>query len=253
MVGFDQSELDRLERRDFHLSVLAAAVVLVMAGGVALLMYPLVFVHPDEANKWTLRFAFGGFCLLSVLVSAYLLDRKRTVHGLKQQLVAELKRNFELRHQANLDLLHTIPDLNHFQDRLSMEHRRAASMQRTLSLVVIKVNLSRNLMDTNEGTTALGEAARELSRNLRPTDSIFVLGPGVFGLVLPDTNTAGANRVKFRLEEALKAIGGGNRFSSEAFVYNYPEQFQSAHEMEQEVLSLLPETQPWLEGAETSH
>lgn len=251
MTGFDQTELDRLERRDFHLSILAAVIVLVMAGGVALLMYPLVFVHPDEANKWPLRFAFSGFCLLSVLVAAYLLDRKRTVHGLKQQLVAELKRNLELRHQANVDMLHTIPDLNHFQDRLSMEHRRAASMQRTLSLVGIKVNLARSLVGTNEETTALGEAARELFR-LRPTDAIFALGPGVFGLVLPDTDTAGANRIKFQLEEALKAIGGGNRFSSKAFVYNYPEQFQSAHEMEQEVLSLLPETQPWLEGAETT-
>lgn len=250
MAGFDHTELDRLERRDLHLSILAATIVLVMAGGVALLMYPLVFVHPDEGNKWTLRFAFAGFCLLSVLVAAYLLDRKRTVHGLKQQLVAELKRNLELRHQANVDLLHTIPDLNHFQDRLSMEHRRAASMQRTFSLLGIKVILSRNLMGTNEETTALGEVARELSRNLRPTDSIFALGPGVFGLVLPDTDTAGANRIKFRLEETLQAIGGGNRFSSEAFVYNYPEQFQSAHEMEQEVLSLLPETQPWMEGAE---
>jgi GGDEF domain-containing protein len=251
MAGFDQTELDHLERRDLHLSILAATIVLVMAGGVALLMYPLVFVHPDEANKWTLRFAFGGFCVLSVLVAAYLLDRKRTVHGLKQQLVAELKRNLELRYQANVDLLHTMPDLNHFQDRLSMEHRRAATMQRTLSLVGIKVSLSRSLVGKDEETTALGEAARELCRNLRPTDSIFSLGPGVFGLVLPDTDTAGANRVKFKLEEALKAVGGGNRFSSKAFVYNYPEQFQSAHEMEQEVLSLLPETQPWLEGAET--
>ncbi len=252
MVGFNQTELDHLERRELQLSILAAVVVLVLAGGVALLMYPLVFVHPEGTNKWTLRFAFLGFCVLSLLVVAYLLDRQRTVRRLKQQLVAELQRNLELRNQANVDLLHTIPDLHHFQDRLVMEYRRAASMQRALSLLVVKVKLPSSLSDTNEATAALGEAARAMSRNLRPTDSIYLFGPGLFGLVLPDTDRASANHIVLQLEEALRAVGAKSNFSFETFVCNYPEHVKSAHELEQTVLSLLPEKQPWLEGAEIS-
>jgi hypothetical protein len=51
MAEFNESQLDALERRESQLSILAAVIVLVMAAGVALLMYPLVFVHPDEGNK----------------------------------------------------------------------------------------------------------------------------------------------------------------------------------------------------------
>src|ERR1700747_987991 len=116
MATLNQIELDKLERRERHLTILAAVIVLVLAGGVALLMYPLVFVHADEGTKWPMRFAFFGFCVLSLLIAAYLLDPQRPFRSVKQQLVSELQRNVELRHQADADLLHTIPDLNHFQD-----------------------------------------------------------------------------------------------------------------------------------------
>ena len=51
MAKFDQAELDNLERRELHLSVLAAVFVIALAGGAALLMYPVVFVHPDEGKQ----------------------------------------------------------------------------------------------------------------------------------------------------------------------------------------------------------
>jgi GGDEF domain-containing protein len=244
MAEFNPSELDHLERRELHLSILAAVIVLVNAGGVALLMYPLVFVHPDEGNKWTLRFAFLGFCVLTILFVAYLLDRQRTMRRLKQQLVSQLKRNLELRHQADADLLHTIPDLSQFQDRLAMEFRRASVMERTLSLVVVKVKLAEGFADADEGMAALGEAARAIARNLRPSDSMYLLGPGVFGAVLPDTDKTNANRIMVQLEETLRFIEAKNKFSFETFGCNYPEHVKSAFELEELVSSLLVEKQP---------
>jgi len=252
MVGFNLAELDKVERRERQLTILAAVVVLVMAAGVALLMYPLVFVHPDEAEKLPLRFAFFGFCALSLLVAAYLLDRQRTFRKLKQQLVSELQRNVDLRNQANTDLLHTIPDLNHFQDRLAMDYRRASTMERTLSLLVVKLNLSGSVSGSNEESASLGEAARVIARNMRPTDSMYLLGPGFFGLVLSDTDTTTATRLAAQLEESLRPIGANYKFSYETFVCNYPDHAKSAHELEQAVFSRLPVQQNWLEGAETT-
>ncbi len=249
-MKFDRAELDKLERHDQHLTILAAVIVLVLAGGVALLMYPLVFLHPVAGNIWSPRFAFIGFCVLSVLFVGYLLDRQRTVRKLKQQLLEELDRNLELRNQANLDLLHTIPDLGHFQDRLAMEFRRASSMQQTLSLIVVKTKLLRAQPDTNEGRTALGEAARTISKKLRPSDSVYLLAAGVFGLVLPETQTAIAKQIVLRLEEVLRTVGGANGFSFAISVLNYPEDVNSAHEFEQKVSSHMPESQPWLAGVE---
>jgi GGDEF domain-containing protein len=245
-MKFNRQELDKLERHEQHLTLLASVIVLVLAGGVASLMYPLVFMHPDEGNKWTLRFAFIGFCVLSLLFVGYLLDRKRTVRKLKQQLLEELDRNVELRNQANVDLLHTIPDLNHFQDRLAMEFRRASSVGKTLSLVVVKVKLLRAQPDSTEGRTALGEAARAISKKLRPSDSVYLLAAGIFGLVLPETDAAIAKKISARLDEVFRVVGGANGFSVEILGFNYPDDVNSAHELDQKVSSLLPESQPWL-------
>src|SRR6266478_9495671 len=70
----NREQLDKLERRELQLTVLSVVFVLVLAGGLAAFMYPLVFVHPD-GNKWTLRVAFFGFCTLVALFIGYFLDR----------------------------------------------------------------------------------------------------------------------------------------------------------------------------------
>src|SRR6266699_2381662 len=137
MGTLNRKELDRLERRELQLTILAAAFVLVQAAGLAMFMYPLVFLYP-VGNKWTLRASFFGFCALTLLFVGYLLERQRTVRKLKEQILAELERNVTLQHQASVDLLHTMPDQNHFWDRLTMEYRRAMTMQKTLSILLVK-------------------------------------------------------------------------------------------------------------------
>src|ERR1700731_3414742 len=109
MATIDRQELDRLERRELQLTIVAAVFVFVLASGLAVFMYPMVFVHPDTANKWTLRVAFFCFCALTLLFIGYLLDRQRTVRKLKQQILAELDRNVTLQHQASVDLLQSMP------------------------------------------------------------------------------------------------------------------------------------------------
>ncbi len=251
MRTFDRIDLDNLERRELHLSILTAVLVLILAAGVALLMYPLVFVHPDENNKWNLRIAFTGFCVLSLLVAGYLLDRQRTIRRLKQQLIEQFERNLELRHQARVDLLQTIPDLNHFWDSLAMEFRRAASLQQPLSLLVAKPKSSRGSSQTSETTEAWGEAAKAMTSKLRPTDSIYRLSPGVFGILLPETDITNANGISLRLQEALRMVEAKSGLSFEMKVFNFPEHVGSAHELEEIVKSMLPEKQSWLEAPVT--
>jgi GGDEF domain-containing protein len=253
MATINLGELDKLERRERQLTILAAVVVVVEAAGVALLMYPLVFVHPDEAEKLPLRFAFFGFCVLSLLVAAYLLDRQRTFRNLKQQLVSELQRNIDLQNQANADLLHTIPDLNHFQDRLAMDFRRAATMEKNLSVMVVKVFVSSASGDQNKERAAIGEAARAIARLLRPTDSMYLLGPGYFGLVLSDTDTTTAKQLASQISLALKPVAASNQFTYETFIANFPDDAKSAHELEQSVFAQLPANQSWLEESAEVH
>src|SRR5260370_30096010 len=95
MATFNRQELDRLERRELQLTIVAAVFVFVLASGLAGFMYPMVFVHPDTANKWTLRVAFFGFCVVTLLFIGYLLERQRTVRKLKQQILEDLEPNID--------------------------------------------------------------------------------------------------------------------------------------------------------------
>jgi GGDEF domain-containing protein len=235
----DRQELDRLERRELQLTIVAAVFVFVLAAGLAAFMYPLVFVHPVEnGNKWTMRVAFFGFCALTLLFIGYLLERQRTVRNLKGQILQELERNIELRLQASADLLHTMPDINHFWDRLTMEFRRAMTMQRNLTLLLVKAKgLATGQADN---TSALGDAAKAMSRKLRPTDSIYHLAPEVFGLVLSETDTLNAKRIAVRLQEELQMVRAKHGGTFDTSVHNYPEHVQSSHELEDIVKSMLP-------------
>ena len=243
MAKFNRAELDHLERRELQLTILSAAFVFVLAAGLAAFMYPLVFDHPD-GNKWTLRVAYFGFCGLTLLFIGYLTDRQGMVRKLKQQLLEELERNVEISHQASVDVLQSMPDINHFWDRLTMEFRRAVGTQKTLSLLLVKAKPAK-AGSAGDESTAWGDAAKVMARRLRPTDSIYRLGTDLFGVVLPETDSADAQRVALRLQEALQAVRAKFGGTYDINCHNYPEQVQSAHEMEDIVKSLLPDEMGW--------
>jgi GGDEF domain-containing protein len=249
MATIDRQELDRLERRSLQLTILSAVFVMVLASGLAMFMYPLVFVHP-EGNKWTMRVAYFGFCALTLLFVGYLFDRQRTFGKLKQHLLGELERNVELQIQASTDLLHSMPDQNYFWDRLTMEFRRAMTMQKNLSLVLVKAKPGARA-SLNDQKGALSDAAKAMSKRLRPTDSIYHLAEDIFGIVLPETDTLNAKRVALRLQEELQDVRAKYGFSFDLSAHNYPGDVKSSHEFEDIVKSMLPENREWEVPTET--
>ncbi len=244
MPTLNRKELDQLERRELQLTVLAAVFVLVLAAGLAVLMYPLVFVRTDDGNRWTMRVAYFGFCALTLLFVGYLLDRQRLVRKLKQNVLEQLERNIQLRQQASVDILQSMPGQDHFWDRLTMEHRRAMTMGKTLCLLLIQSKRGSGALNTDNDSAA-GDAAKAMSRKLRPTDSIYNLSPDLFAVILPESDTQNAKRVSARLEEELQAVRAKHAVKFEISIHNYPEDVQSAHELEEIVKSLLPEGQEW--------
>jgi GGDEF domain-containing protein len=243
MSTIDRQQLDHLERRGFQLTIFSAIFVFILAGGLATFMYPLVFLRP-EGNKWTLGAAFFGFCALTILFIGYLFDRQRSFTKIKQQLLSELERNVELQVQASADLLKSMPNQDHFWDRLTMEFRRAHSMEKNLSLVLVKAQPSTGATP-NSRQAALSDAAKAMSKKLRPTDSIYWLADDLFGLVLPETDSLNAKRIALRLNEELQGVRARHGSSFDLATHNYPHQVKSSHELEDIVKSMLPEEQGW--------
>jgi GGDEF domain-containing protein len=216
--------------------------ILVLAGGIALLMYPVVFSNREYSLTRATRIGFFGFCALSCLLVAYIMDRQRTIHGLRVQLAIDRQRSSEALRQASADLLSAMPTFNTFEDRLTMEFRRAVAAELKLSVLVISIKLKSDFSEASLAMSALGDAAKVVSRKLREQDSLFILRPSYFGVILPGADQAGAHRVVAKIAESLPdAAGVSERFSFKIESISYPEQTSSAHDLELVVSGWLPE------------
>jgi GGDEF domain-containing protein len=231
-----------LERREFQLSIFACIAIAVLAGGLALLMYPAVFSNRENGQFKAPQIAFFGFCGLSCLLVAYIVDRQITIHRLRDQMVADRKRSSEALRQASADLLSTMPNFSTFEDRLIMEFRRTASAELKLSVLVISIKLNAAFSEPSLGVSVLGDAARAISRKLREQDSVYILRPAFFGVILPGVGQETVKRVSARLAEGLlDAAGANDRFSYKIDAISYPEQTSTAHDLELAVSGWLPE------------
>jgi len=147
-----------------------------------------------------------------------------------------------------------MPDQNHFWDRIAMEYRRAMTMQRTLSLLLAKAKTATApakgdrltaAIETDGSSEAWSDAAKAMSRKLRPTDSIYRLSTDVFAMVLPETDVLNAKRIAVRLQEELQDVRAKHGKAFDITVHNYPEHVKSSHELEDIVKSLLPAESEW--------
>ena len=240
MEVFDKVSQQTLDRRDRQLSILALVMVVILGGGMALLMYPTVFgkaaVIPVAPSK-TLFFAFCALCLLMVV---YLVNRMFVVQQLRASLVEEHKQLALVQQESSAELLGTLMGFSHFQDRLTMDFRRAAQIREPLSLLLVRVKPSKIFARGPQAEVALGDVAKVLSRKLRPEDSLYRLASEVFGIVLPGATADSAQQAANRLSEGLAdASGASNRFTSEIQVVNYPDHVSAASEMERRAASMI--------------
>ena len=241
---FDRIDPAMLDRRELHLWLLALTVILVLAAGTALLMYPTAFSDPIILTGPTLRRTFFGFCVMSVLLVGYFLDRQMTIRQLRKQLVEEQTRMLQIRREASAELLESLPGVGHFQDRLSMEFRRASTTQQPLSLLTVEVISLHPSLDARDVAASFRDAAKALIHTLRREDSIFQFEPGDFGILLPGVCAKDAYSVSDRIADRLGAAAGASEsFSFEIGVVSYPEHVAAAREMEKAVASHLPANQ----------
>jgi len=237
---FDRVDSMNLNRRQWELYLLALVVIVVLTVGMAVLMYPTAFSNDLIVSGPTTRKLFLGFCVLSVLVVGYLLDRQVVISQLRIQVAEQHRQAVEIRHEASLDLLATLPGFDFFRDRLAMEQRRAASTHLPLSLLFVGLKPSPHLSDKKATSAAFGDAARSLTKKLRGEDSIYHFPPGVFAIVLPGVSLENARTISRRIEEGLlDASGASVRFLFDVRVINYPEHASTAREMEEAARSLF--------------
>jgi GGDEF domain-containing protein len=222
--------------------MLPIGIIVILAAGMALLMYPAAFARQAVPAKPLSPTLFFSFCTLCVLVVVYLLNRQLVVYRLYNKLVEERREIALLREKASADLLSSLPAFTHFQDRLTMGFRRATQTGEPLSLILVLLKPAPMFESTPEMAIAMGDSARVLIGKLRAEDSLYRLGPRLFGIVLPNAGATEAAKIGVRVSEGLTdAAGASDRYSFNVQVVNYPDQVASAYEMEKLASSVSPE------------
>lgn len=237
-----QSPQENVDRREFQLTVFACVAIFILAAGLAVLMYPAVFASKSSPAGRTPQVAFLGFCGLSCLLVAYIVDRQLTIQRLRRQLERDREQAAQELTQASADLLGAVPNFNTFEDRLSMEFRRAAATQRALGVFIVVIKLRPTFSESTVAIRALSDAAKAVSHKLRDGDSIYVLSRGFLAAILPGVDSSTGLRVSSRFAVALSnASGPDERFDFEIYAVNYPDHAKSLHDLEELVCGYLPE------------
>ena len=241
---FDEIRVQNLESRQLQLTMLASMTIAVLATGVAILMYPAIFSQDILVSRQTFRFAFYGFCILSALLVGYLWDRQITIRRLTQQVQSEQQRSGSLRLRACNDLLNTIQGSVGFHEHFSAHGRQAGAGTKLapLSVAVVRLYPTAMVSDKTEERAAFGDAAQVIHRRLRPTDAMFMLSSGVFGVILPGMDKLSAQRLAASLDLGLQdAAGVDSRFTADIQVLNSADNGNSSQGLEHAVSSLLPQ------------
>ncbi|MFZ0964956.1 MAG: GGDEF domain-containing protein [Terriglobia bacterium] len=245
MQVFDHIDPQKLERRDAELWIMAITMIGILAVGMALLMYFSSLWNPVLPKGVSLREITLSFCTLSLLLVAYLVERQLTVRRLRKQLREERTRTARLLGQASADLLETLPDLEQFRTRLSLEFSSAETFQQPLSLVLTHLRPSRQVIESDETLTVIADAVKATFRMLRREDMVYLLAQGVFGILLPGLLEEDADRVAERLRERLlDASGANNRFAFNVHLINYPRHVASISEINNFIESCGAEAGP---------
>ena len=171
------------------------------------------------------------------------------LYKLKQSLLAELERNVTLQLQASTNLLRSMPDKNHFWDRLSMEFRRALTLEKTMSLVLAKASPNSHVAPKDE-QAAFSDAAKSMTRRLAPRTR-SITSPTIFSASCCRKrihSTPSASPCACR--KACRTCARNTGSPSNSTAHNYPDHVKSSHELEDIVKSLLPEEKEWEAPAE---
>jgi GGDEF domain-containing protein len=233
MEVFDKVSRKTLDRHDGQLSVLALIMVVILGAGMALLMYPMVFGRTAMIQVAPSRTLFFAFCVMCLLMVAYLINRMFVVRNLRNTLIEEREQLAQVLQRSSAELLGTLMGFSHFQDRLAMDFRRATQTSEPLALLLVHIKPSKIFARGPQAQVALGDAAKVLSRKLRTEDSLYRLSSEIFGIMLPGATEEVARQTADRLSEGLAdASGASNRYTSDIQVVSYPDHVNSASEME---------------------
>ena len=197
------------EKQDWELWILALLMLAILAIGFFFVLLPPVFMgqHSIEINASISPQLLLGLLVLIVIFIAYLIHKHFQVRRLRLQSIGEAW-NLEIAHFHSLmDPLTQVMNRSALEEILSREIKRVQRRKSTLSLLYMDVD-DFKAVNTQfghlSGDLVLAEVGGLLKRCVRGSDYVFRMGGDEFLAALVDTDAAGAENVKRRINQGVK-------------------------------------------------
>jgi len=191
-----QTSLQKLERRDWWLWILAVVVMLLLTLAVVSLSFPNLLKVEDPFFQFSLNQAVRGLVGLVLLFNTYSIYQQVMVKRLRRQLSEQLDamtrlraRAEEFHKQATIDSLTGLYNRRFAEQRLAAEADRSRRYGHPLTVLAIDLNDFKQINDRYghpAGDLVLKEFAERLNSAIRVSDLAVRMGGDEFLVLLPE-------------------------------------------------------------------
>ncbi len=210
-----QKRVQSLEDRDFQLWSIAALVLVVLAAGVAMLLFPNVVWNNRilRADARYLPQLLYGLVTLVILFNIYLLKQRVALRRTREELVHQLMYTRTVEQLTLTDPLTKVFNRRYLDEVITKDVQRADRLGTVLTLVMIDVD---DFKDVNTrfghlmGDRLLNEVANVLRSTFRGSDTIVRYGGDEFLLILESPREQDAVKSLDRLTANIAAWNAAN-------------------------------------------
>src|ERR1700687_3822885 len=201
-------QLSQLERRDWELWLIVSLTGVLVATGLAAILFPAAFLKHDNMHfevTVSRPLATGLFTLLALLNTS-LVTKRLEIRRLREQLLSSTIQQELIRQQSFTDPLTEVYNRRSLEDIAGRFISHARRLKNPLSLLLIDVD---RFKDVNTrfghltGDVVLADTAALLKRSVRGSDAVFRYGGDEFLIILADTSLTGSAKVVERIRAYL--------------------------------------------------
>lgn len=199
-----RKEIDSVQGHYSHLISLTVLVMLVLAAGILLRIYPRLLwnLQSSDSERHYLPQLLVGLFFLVGLLSCYVLEQRRRLKRTQDRLIQELIRRETAERLAVIDPLTELYNRRYVMQAMTREARRVDRHGLKLTLLMIDINGFKNANDSLGhliGDRILREVALLLLSTFRTSDIVSRYGGDEFLVLLVDAEEKEATRAIERL------------------------------------------------------
>jgi diguanylate cyclase (GGDEF)-like protein len=189
VLELKQAQLERLERRDWWLWVVAMLVMVLLTGAVVSMSFPGLIAENDSLLQQSMEQAVRGLVGLVLLFNIYSIYQQITIKRTRRELSAQLEEAKEVLKDAMTDPLTGLANRRTADFCLDREMGRARRKRSVLTVVAFDLNNFKQINDRyghSAGDMILRTFAQKLLHRRRIEDMAVRMGGDEFLLLLPE-------------------------------------------------------------------